>query len=108
MRAITMRAHGGPEVLELEQLPDPEPGPGEVLVRVRACALNHLDLWTRRGLPGRSVAFPHVLGNDVAGEVAALGSPLDGISVGQRVMLSPGHRGASPRCPGPHPASPSP
>ena len=50
------------------------PGPGEVLVRVRACALNHLDLWTRTGLPGRTLPFPHVLGNDIAGEIAALGS----------------------------------
>ena len=90
MKALVIRAHGGPDVLRGEELPDPVPGPGEVLVRVRACALNHLDLWTRRGLPGRSVAFPHVLGNDIAGEVAALGSPLDAISPGQRAMLSPG------------------
>lgn len=90
MRAIVIRAHGGPEVLRGEELPDPAPGPGEVLVRVRACALNHLDLWTRRGLPGRTLAFPHVLGSDVAGELAALGSPLEGIRLGQRVMLAPG------------------
>jgi NADPH:quinone reductase-like Zn-dependent oxidoreductase len=90
VRAAVMRAHGGPDVLACEELPDPVPGPGEALVRVRACALNHLDLWTRRGLPGRTVAFPHVLGNDVAGEVDALGSPLEGIAAGTRVMLSPG------------------
>jgi NADPH:quinone reductase-like Zn-dependent oxidoreductase len=90
VKAITIRAHGGPEVLREEELPNPVAGPGEALVRVRACALNHLDLWTRRGLPGRSVAFPHVLGNDIAGEVAALGSPVEGMSTGQRVMLSPG------------------
>lgn len=90
MRAVVIRCHGGPEVLSLEELPDPEPGPGEVLVRVRACALNRLDIWTRRGLPGRTLAFPHVLGNDIAGEIASLGSPLDGIGAGQRVMLSPG------------------
>jgi NADPH:quinone reductase-like Zn-dependent oxidoreductase len=90
VRAVVIRAHGGPDVLACEELADPEPGPGEVRVRVRACALNHLDLWTRRGLPGRSVSFPHVLGNDVAGEVEAVGSPLEGIVVGQRVMLSPG------------------
>jgi NADPH:quinone reductase-like Zn-dependent oxidoreductase len=99
MKAIVIRAHGGPEVLEPAELPDPTPGPGEVVVRVRACALNHLDLWSRRGLPGRSIAFPHVLGNDVAGEVAGLGSPLEGIAPGQRVMLQPGTScGRCPAC----------
>src|SRR5262245_20302590 len=90
MRAIVMRAHGGPEVLQLEDVPDPQPAPGQVRVRVRACALNHLDLWTRRGLPGRSIAFPHILGNDIAGEIDELPAPVDGLAVGQRVMLSPG------------------
>jgi NADPH:quinone reductase-like Zn-dependent oxidoreductase len=90
MRAIVLRRHGGPDVLEPAELPDPVPGPGEAVVRVRACALNHLDLWTRRGLPGREVPFPHVLGNDVAGEVAALASPVEGIAAGQRVLLQPG------------------
>src|SRR3954470_9376721 len=90
MRAMAMVGHGGTEVLRDSEIPDPVAGPGEVLVRVRACALNHLDLWTRRGLPTLKVAFPHVLGNDIAGEVAAVGSPVDGVTVGQRVMLSPG------------------
>lgn len=90
MKAIVIRSHGGPEVLEPAELPDPQPGPGEVLVRVRACALNHLDIWVRRGLPGRSVPFPHVLGNDIAGEVAALGAGVSGFTPGQHVMLQPG------------------
>lgn len=90
MKAAVIHQHGGPEVLRYEDCPDPVAGPGEVLVRVRACALNHLDLWTRRGLPGRTIPFPHVLGNDVAGEVAGLGSPVEGLALGQRVMLSPG------------------
>jgi NADPH:quinone reductase-like Zn-dependent oxidoreductase len=90
MKAIVIRAHGGPEVLKADELPDPVPGPGEALVRVRACALNRLDLWARAGLPGRSVAFPHVLGNDVAGEIVTLGSAAPGLAPGQRVMLSPG------------------
>jgi NADPH:quinone reductase-like Zn-dependent oxidoreductase len=90
MKAVAIREHGGAEVLRHEELPDPVAGPGEVVVRVRACALNHLDLWTRRGLPGRSIAFPHVLGNDIAGEIASLPAPIEGLAVGQRVMLSPG------------------
>src|SRR5262245_23140173 len=90
MKAVVINAHGGPEVLEPATLADPQPGPMEILVRVRACALNHLDLWNRRGLPGRSLPFPHVLGNDVAGEVAALGPGAAGVAVGQRVMLQPG------------------
>jgi NADPH:quinone reductase-like Zn-dependent oxidoreductase len=90
MKAVVIHEHGSPEVLRYEDVADPAAGPGEVLVHVRACALNHLDLWTRRGLPGRSVPFPHILGNDIAGEIAALGGPAEGLSVGQRVMLSPG------------------
>jgi NADPH:quinone reductase-like Zn-dependent oxidoreductase len=90
VKAIVIRRHGGPEVLEPAEVPDPIPGPGEALVRVRACALNHLDLWTRQGLPGRTVVFPHILGNDIAGEIEALGSPAEGLAPGQRVMPSPG------------------
>lgn len=90
MKAVVIREHGGPEVLRSEELRDPVPVGSDVVVRVRACALNHLDLWTRIGQAGRSVPFPHVLGNDVAGEIAALGSPVEGLREGQRVMLSPG------------------
>jgi NADPH:quinone reductase-like Zn-dependent oxidoreductase len=68
VKAVVLKAFGGAENLELADLPDPVPGPGEVLLRVRACALNHLDLWIRGGLPGSKVKVPHVLGSDCAGE----------------------------------------
>jgi NADPH:quinone reductase-like Zn-dependent oxidoreductase len=91
MKAVVMRRTGGPEVLELdENFPDPVAQPGEVLVRVKACALNHLDLWTRKGQAGRPVPFPHILGNDIAGEIAHLPAPAEGLEVGQRVMVAPG------------------
>jgi NADPH:quinone reductase-like Zn-dependent oxidoreductase len=89
MKAITLREHGGPEVLRLEELPGPPVGPGEVRVRVRAVALNHLDLWIRRGLPTLKVPFPHILGADIAGEVESLGPGSTGIEVGARTLLAP-------------------
>jgi NADPH:quinone reductase-like Zn-dependent oxidoreductase len=92
MRAALIRTQGGPEVLELANLDAPRPGPGEALVRVRACALNHLDLWTRSGRAGYIPPLPHVLGNDIAGEIQSLPEASDttGLSIGQRVMLQPG------------------
>jgi NADPH:quinone reductase-like Zn-dependent oxidoreductase len=90
MRAVALREHGGPEVLRLEELPEPTVGPGQVRVRVRACALNHLDLWVRRGLPNLRLTYPHVLGSDIAGEVEALGPGVEGIALGQRTVLAPG------------------
>lgn len=89
MKAVVIREHGAPEVLRPEEVPDPRPLPGEVLVRVRACALNHLDLWTRTGQAGFSPAFPHVLGCDIAGEIADAAG-MAGLDAGTRVMLSPG------------------
>jgi NADPH:quinone reductase-like Zn-dependent oxidoreductase len=88
MRSIRFHTHGGPEVLCYEDAPDPLPNPGEVLVRVRACALNHLDLWERRGLDHVRFALPHISGSDVAGEIAA--SSAADLPVGRRVMLQPG------------------
>lgn len=90
MRAMVIRKHGGPEVLEWAEVPRPVPAVGEVLVRVAACGLNHLDLWTRRGIPGRSWAFPHILGNEPVGTIAALGSGTQGFTVGQRILVAPG------------------
>jgi NADPH:quinone reductase-like Zn-dependent oxidoreductase len=102
MRAALFRRHGGPEVLEIAEVPTPTPGPGEVQVRVAAAALNHIDLWLRQGLPALKVAFPHVSGGDVAGVVAALGAgvrPMAGALVGDRVVLNPGLScGRCPAC----------
>jgi NADPH:quinone reductase-like Zn-dependent oxidoreductase len=87
---MLMKSTGGPEVLEWGAFELPEPGPREVRVRVRAVAMNHLDLWTRRGLPNVKYEFPWRLGSDVAGEVDALGPGARGVQPGQRVMLNPG------------------
>ncbi len=88
MRAVRIHEDGGPEVLVLEEAPDPELGPGEVLVRLRASALNHLDVWIRKGLP--SVPKPRILGADGAGVVEALGEGVAGFELGERVVLNPG------------------
>jgi NADPH:quinone reductase-like Zn-dependent oxidoreductase len=88
--AVVLRAHGGPEVLVRETIDLPEPGPREARVRVRAVALNHLDLWVRRGMPNLKLDYPHRLGADVVGEVDALGPGARGVKVGERVVVSPG------------------
>jgi zinc-binding alcohol dehydrogenase/oxidoreductase len=88
VRAVRIHEDGDPEVLVLEEAPDPEPGPGEVLVRLRASALNHLDVWIRKGLP--SVPKPRILGADGAGVVEALGDGVSGFEPGERVVLNPG------------------
>ncbi len=88
MKAVYFHRHGGPDVLEYGDLPEPEPGPGQVLVRLRAAALNRLDLWVRQGWPGLKLAMPHILGADGAGEVAALGAGVQGVAVGDRVVIN--------------------
>jgi NADPH:quinone reductase-like Zn-dependent oxidoreductase len=90
MRAAYFQEHGGPEVMEVGELPDPSPGRDEVVVRVEAVALNHLDLWVRRGLPGLDVELPHVGGSDVAGFVEAVGAGVEGWESGDRVVVNPG------------------
>jgi NADPH:quinone reductase-like Zn-dependent oxidoreductase len=89
MKAALIRGFGGPEVLRYEDVPDPKPRPDQVLIRVRACALNHLDLWVRHGLPG--VKLPHILGSDVAGEVVEIGELVTGLRPAQRVIVAPMH-----------------
>src|SRR5262245_61218094 len=91
MRAALFRRHGGPEVMEVGEVPAPSAGPGEVLVQVRAAALNHIDLWLRRGLPALKVALPHISGGDACGVVAALGPGVrGGLKEGDRVVINPG------------------
>ena len=90
MRAVRFHEHGGAEVLRYESAADPELRPGWVLVRVRACALNHLDIWQRVGLDRVTIPMPHISGADVAGEVAAVGEGVTHARVGDRVMLQPG------------------
>ncbi|HXJ19758.1 MAG TPA: zinc-binding dehydrogenase [Polyangia bacterium] len=93
MRAALFRRHGGPEVMEVGEVPSPPLGSGEIAVRVTAAALNHVDLWLRRGLPALPVPLPHVLGGDVCGVVAALGPGVaarPGVGVGDRVLVNPG------------------
>lgn len=89
MKAVIFREHGGIEKLEYTDVPEPKISDDEVLVRVRACALNHLDIWIREaaGLP---IEMPHILGNDIAGEVAAVGANVKTRKVGERVIISPG------------------
>jgi NADPH:quinone reductase-like Zn-dependent oxidoreductase len=88
VRAVRIHEDGGPEVLVLEEAPDPVAGPGQVLVRVHASALNHLDIWIRKGLP--SVPKPRILGADGAGVVEALGDGVSGFEEGERVVINPG------------------
>ena len=88
MKAILLHTHGGLEALEYGEILTPEPGPGEVLVRLRAAALNALDLWVRKGWPGLKLLYPHIPGADGAGEVAALGPGVTGWAVGERVVIN--------------------
>jgi len=90
MRALVIHRHGGPEVLTLERdWPEPVAGPGEIVVRVEACALNYLDIFTRQGMPGEPTPLPHITGGDIAGVVAAVGPGVARPAVGARVVLDP-------------------
>ena len=90
MKAAIFRQHGGPEVLEYADVPEPEIRANEVLVAVKACALNHLDIFVRAGLPGVEIPLPHILGNDIAGVVREVGELVTWAKAGDEVMVQPG------------------
>src|SRR2546425_293555 len=99
MRAIMFSQHGGPEVLQVGEVPNPQIKAYEVLVEVRACALNHLDVWVRNGLPGIKIPLPHILGCDVAGVVREVGDLVTWTKAGDEVMVQPGVScGHCPEC----------
>jgi NADPH:quinone reductase-like Zn-dependent oxidoreductase len=87
MKVVRLHAYGGPEVLQYEDVADPAPRKDQVLVRVRACAMNHLDLWVRKGTT--KSPLPHILGSDIAGEIVEIGEYVGGFKAGQRVLLAP-------------------
>lgn len=90
MKAIVFHQHGDPSVLHYTDVPEPTLHHNEVLVKVHACALNHLDLWVRRGIPGIQIPLPHIPGSDIAGEVVKVGAEVSNVHVGQKVLLAPG------------------
>ncbi|HLC24434.1 MAG TPA: zinc-binding dehydrogenase [Nitrosopumilaceae archaeon] len=94
MKAAVIRKHGGPEVLSYENIQDPKPKKGHVIVKVNYCAVNHLDIWVRNGLPGRKVSFPHILGCDVCG---TLTSDFGNFKKGDKVVVCPAIKSKTPR-----------
>jgi NADPH:quinone reductase-like Zn-dependent oxidoreductase len=90
MKAVIFAKHGGTDVLRCTDAAEPAIGARDVLVAVRACALNHLDIWVRRGLPGVKIPLPHIGGCDIAGEVAKVGDAVTNVRPGDRVLLAPG------------------
>lgn len=89
MKVAAIQAHGDIDQIKYDDWPDPEAGPGEALIRVRACGLNYLDLFVLKGMPGLPVEMPRVSGGDIAGDVAALGEGVGGVEIGQRVLVDP-------------------
>jgi len=89
MKALAFTEFGGPEKLQLQEVPEPKVGAQDVLVRVRACALNHLDLWVRQGIPALKAPLPFWTGSDGAGDVVEVGSDVEGVKPGDRVAVNP-------------------
>ncbi len=90
MKAVRFHEHGGPEVLKYEDAPEPQIQANEVLVKIKACALNHLDIWLRVGVRRWQLSMPHIVGSDISGEVAQVGSLVGRVKPGDRVLLCPG------------------
>lgn len=93
MKAVRFHGHGGPDVLRYEDAPVPAIGPNDALIKVRGCALNHLDIWTRIGVRGWRIPLPHILGSDVSGEVVARGSEATHLLEGMECVVHPGVAG---------------
>lgn len=89
MQAVLFHEHGGAEKLACREVPTPEPGPREVLIEVKACSVNHLDIWVRQGIPAYPIALPHIPGSDMAGTVARVGPEVEGIRPGDRAVVYP-------------------
>ena len=94
MKAVVIRKYGGPEVLSFENIPEPKSKKGHVIVKINYCAVNHLDIWVRNGLPGRKVSFPHILGCDVCG---TLTSDFGNFKKGEKVVVYPAIKSKTPR-----------
>jgi NADPH:quinone reductase-like Zn-dependent oxidoreductase len=90
VKAIRFHQHGGLDALKYEDAPEPKIQANEVLVKVKACALNHLDVWLRGGVPGWKIEMPHIVGSDVSGEAAEVGSLTTRVKPGDRVLICPG------------------
>ena len=91
MKAVTFHEHGGPEKLIYEDVPLPHVGPDEILIRVKACALNHLDIWIRQGIPNYTISLPHISGCDLSGVIESVGTAYSGhLEPGQSVLANPG------------------
>src|SRR5258706_7728087 len=90
MKDVIFNQHGGPDVLQHTEVPEPVIKANEVLIEVKACALNHLDVWVRGGLPGIEIPLPHILGNDIAGTVREVGQLVTWVKSGDEVMVQPG------------------
>ena len=90
MKATVFKEHGSVDNLVYTDFAEPEISPSEVLVKVKACGINHLDIWVREGIPGISIPLPHILGCEIAGEIAGVGNTVKNLSIGQRVLVSPG------------------
>jgi NADPH:quinone reductase-like Zn-dependent oxidoreductase len=95
MKAVRFHEHGGPDVLRYEDAPAPTPGHGEVLVEVRACALNRLDVWVRSGARGWQIPMPHILGADISGVVVELGQGVEKVQTGMECFVHPGRPGGA-------------